>query len=807
MRSSRMGGRVFLRLREEDLEAEGLNFKWRKLMVEAVRKLRRDCLRGRIFGFGGGSWGRAAGMELGEAVGELDVESTQEQQHGTARPARRGRSGDHVQGIVRAIESGAESADEGDGEAFVALGHGAGHRLSGSGSGSGSSGEHPPAEREAMRPIYGAGFVARRAASFSNIAEVARGGSGDDTDEWLGYLSERDAEATASELDESDLRGYGDTEESDFEDEAASSVAADANAKATLKQNANADASDLAIAELGYTRSREASATSACSADDAADLSASIRSEVSSAATSPPPPAYSPIAADVSRATVTRMEPQLVDGVIQPAPGPALGLDDLDEELDVGGTAKPTKRGGHGTRRNPYRASTWDQEEQDALPAADDSLPRFGTARRRPTMPAPSATLPSEDLESELGAEGDTEPDAVGTVKPRSQLNKKEGSAHMENMQAHLAMGNAPYARLGRRSSQRSSNATSPLSPRSPHSPTMSSATSYFPLVSATAANIVPGGADGDTLPELPESKALSSKPTSANTGTMGSKRAKGMAALLRSAGGATAKLAEDEERWGETLSRGSARKLVSPTEVQGEQSSVSGLSRKNVPGVLLGLFEPGDAAPAPASNQASTSANAAETTTPAGSVSDAAPAVSGAVSHQDQIAVPLTTLEPNPDGRGSIKKRSMVLVERKRFESLARRMGVLEAQLAALDNVPGSPPPGLDDVDNDVIAEPAPASGKRSLVDAFAQAERDEKESPSAVPVSAPTTVTAPEPTTVEYLSDEDEEDTDAWAFRLGNPKLTLGAIPSYMLGLGAGIGFVVLSEVVGRAARIAGR
>jgi len=42
VRRSRMGGRVFLRLREEDLEKEGLNLKWRGLMMEAVRKLRRS---------------------------------------------------------------------------------------------------------------------------------------------------------------------------------------------------------------------------------------------------------------------------------------------------------------------------------------------------------------------------------------------------------------------------------------------------------------------------------------------------------------------------------------------------------------------------------------------------------------------------------------------------------------------------------------------------------------------------------------------------------------------------------------------
>ncbi|KAE8203055.1 hypothetical protein CF327_g7797, partial [Tilletia walkeri] len=51
-----------------------------------------------------------------------------------------------------------------------------------------------------------------------------------------------------------------------------------------------------------------------------------------------------------------------------------------------------------------------------------------------------------------------------------------------------------------------------------------------------------------------------------------------------------------------------------------------------------------------------------------------------------EKLAVPLTMLAPAPDGKGSIKKRSMVLVDRRRFESLARRMGVLEEQLAGLE-------------------------------------------------------------------------------------------------------------------------
>ncbi|CEH18469.1 Sterile alpha motif/pointed domain [Ceraceosorus bombacis] len=46
---SSITGRIFLRLREEDLESYGLNPRWRKLILEAGKKLRRDCLKGRLW--------------------------------------------------------------------------------------------------------------------------------------------------------------------------------------------------------------------------------------------------------------------------------------------------------------------------------------------------------------------------------------------------------------------------------------------------------------------------------------------------------------------------------------------------------------------------------------------------------------------------------------------------------------------------------------------------------------------------------------------------------------------------------------
>lgn len=54
VRSSGLTGRRFLRLREKDLlEEYGINIAWAKIMAEARERLRIECLRGKILGFGG----------------------------------------------------------------------------------------------------------------------------------------------------------------------------------------------------------------------------------------------------------------------------------------------------------------------------------------------------------------------------------------------------------------------------------------------------------------------------------------------------------------------------------------------------------------------------------------------------------------------------------------------------------------------------------------------------------------------------------------------------------------------------------
>ncbi|KAI0363852.1 hypothetical protein BV20DRAFT_1006682 [Pilatotrama ljubarskyi] len=50
VKSARIGGRTFLRMNEEDLEALGMNKKWRQALLAALRNLRQNVLKGRIWG-------------------------------------------------------------------------------------------------------------------------------------------------------------------------------------------------------------------------------------------------------------------------------------------------------------------------------------------------------------------------------------------------------------------------------------------------------------------------------------------------------------------------------------------------------------------------------------------------------------------------------------------------------------------------------------------------------------------------------------------------------------------------------------
>ncbi|SPO26479.1 uncharacterized protein UTRI_04068 [Ustilago trichophora] len=122
VRSSRMGGRAFLRLGEKDLERQGLNLKWRKLMIEAVRKLRRDALRGRIWGYESGSlrWPKSAQDLEREEADEEDLAQQDDRNDGVIRSnskttskltLKRMRDSRKVRGMIQAFQTSPEKND------------------------------------------------------------------------------------------------------------------------------------------------------------------------------------------------------------------------------------------------------------------------------------------------------------------------------------------------------------------------------------------------------------------------------------------------------------------------------------------------------------------------------------------------------------------------------------------------------------------------------------------------------------------------------------------------------------------------
>lgn len=71
--SAHLTGRAFLRLRERDLEQKGMNTRWRRLLCEASRRLRRDALRRRIWSGREDEW---SGSDDGGLDRPRDAEQT-----------------------------------------------------------------------------------------------------------------------------------------------------------------------------------------------------------------------------------------------------------------------------------------------------------------------------------------------------------------------------------------------------------------------------------------------------------------------------------------------------------------------------------------------------------------------------------------------------------------------------------------------------------------------------------------------------------------------------------------------------------
>lgn len=108
VRQERLGGKAFLRLREADLEAKGVNWRWRRLMTEASIRLRRDALKRRIWSGRQHDWETAEETEDDDTSHSSDLQwspSMQPQQRVITATLKRIKDRQYVRGAVEALES------------------------------------------------------------------------------------------------------------------------------------------------------------------------------------------------------------------------------------------------------------------------------------------------------------------------------------------------------------------------------------------------------------------------------------------------------------------------------------------------------------------------------------------------------------------------------------------------------------------------------------------------------------------------------------------------------------------------------
>ncbi len=719
VRAQRMGGKLFLRLREADLDALGLNVRWRTLMMEAVRKLRRDCLMGRIWGFEGGSGGGAAAgdepapragaqgdgamghrrassgasfdegvrVAVQEAIAQWQASQEAEAEAALQRAAsgsnretlKRLRERKQVRGTIHAFEpspslprSGSRSdecfSDIGDEEGaeggFVAIGHKSSANLL-----HGQYDHDNPSQRgrRELGDVFQGqqGYVRERAQSLSSspapqhakIAPLS-------TDTWSDTLSEDEAAALASELDEEELRRFADELEQ-----------FDAASNPNL-----GDCGESLISD----RRRIGSETSADSSVEEHE-------------------AFTPS----------------IDNTVEffQAPDAGKQVDAHAEELEKASGALGLL---------PMPASS--------VVVAIATFDAPSSPRAPDDAPLAEPTRVAEEPVSSIGAHWDYSSPKFGT--------------------ARLRRGLAPP--LSRSSSQQADSRLADLPENSEAVVTM-------------LADIAATSGETPVLMSPDEVKLVESLGLTARSqGTLGSRRSKGVAKLLRKQeAGATGDEASLSV-FGSVRSR--------PASVRASTLETASTSRRAgddiaPPSSIRSLFEVPEVK-SPEVEPPSTFPSASQ-----GEPSES-------VHEGEKLLVPLYTVEPAADGIGSMKKRSMVLVERARFESLARRMGALEDQLAELDSTDSSRKgmSRLQDFFQQHADEPAPPSPTSS------SASQRIDQAIQSDPLSR---------AVAEHEADEDDE-MEASA----KPMLSIGAIPSYMLGLGAGVGFVILSEVLGKLA-----
>ncbi|UZJ57148.1 hypothetical protein CBS101457_006468 [Exobasidium rhododendri] len=716
VRRSRMGGKVFLRLTERDLEAEGLNLKWRKLMIEAVKKLRRDCLRGRIWGFEGGlQWPR---QEDEVVMEDPEVKHVPITAQGTLKRLRDKKA---IRSMISNFENVRQNGKEEE-DGFVALG-GSGLRSRRSLTSLHSNESSDPTDnRGQMAPIYGEGFVKEKAESFTSLQDLVfkrKEITKEELEELFGSLSEQETELLVNELQADEELLYSD-------------------------QKGN--------------RVRHQS-------------SCSDHSSVSGESGPLTPPPVGQLSLDLSP-----LKPDVIDSIFREDPHEScsamasteeaeyctmpMNQDVVENYAEEALEALPAKRSTKVGVLNLYRSSTYEAEELEALGlhVGEPSDVKWSTAKK---ISRPPSREEEEESRSRMGMPAANDSTRVKKANTDSSsiliagdlfsevVNESKVEPrieHMRNITALEALGLSPYK---------------------PLSPGMSRKTSQKRHGEGGKGNM-PGCVEGKAIQTSDNEKATFGRRRGADSMQL--------AAMLQASGildgpdvtashlSAGGKKAEDEGEWGTTVSRKVSR--MGTLAKNSTSDSDSNSSAREVEGAAIRMAELFSPAPLERLN----ASNLTEL---------------GREQGQDHLCVPVTTIEATADGKGSFRKRSMILVERKRFESLARRMGVLESQLA---NLEAASLPSLSDLGSLVDRSPvSQKSSLRALADVFTI---------PPVPLHLNADVG-------ESVGEERERakpkraSASAWSI----PLQLFGIIPSYALGLGAGVGFVLLSEMLGKS------
>ncbi|KAJ9479758.1 hypothetical protein PHBOTO_003242 [Pseudozyma hubeiensis] len=975
VRSSRMGGRAFLRLSEKDLERQGLNLKWRKLMIEAVRKLRRDALRGRIWGYESGSlrWpkssqdlereeaedGEGDDPEEGDAAGQNVV--MRNSKTTSKLTLKRMRDSRKVRGMIQAFQTSPDKQDAPLTSLSVDAPFGHGYVRDQAQQILSEAEEKKHSLRRPLRP--------RRSTADFPWLENAFGTKQEDIEALLANLTEQEAQQLANELGMQDLN---DTE-----------AVGRALQTSPPRREASGDSVEddvMLMPELTRHASTDSTSIEGDSVEDDVMLMPELTRHASTDSTS--------IEGDSSISECSATESELDDDGQSHDEDrkPRYGV--LDEDVV----------------RAILAGEDLPAEAEEAVPVAASTSSQLSRSHTTASIVRPSRPYRASQYTDDELAALEHSSFHTRTESSRELVEALMSSGHaVDDRGAEPEFGTARLRSAGEKALD---------APPIPSFEPASSETHQQPTA-VEAAN----AADEYifTLPDAPvRSRANSVRRTVGRKATFGSKRGKAVLSLLnsdvdnselfsslpgasslRKSAGATA---EDEEGWGGTLGRTSNRKgltgvfdvqapstmrrsglerVASEAEVEAlqakadekvaeeevveapadryeetvlsEEGEEGGMCRRAaVEERLSSLFSESsevaaveDAEVAPATTEADAAEEKEEEkeTLPSAKVEDAAasepaealidtsfrpddeikseaaveskpaavleelPTAEMALDAQDgdmednvenassgpekervnantataeasaptpveapfrpasvepfelisaptpppsepQLLVPLTVLEPHPSGTGSIKKRSMVLVDRKRFESLARRMTHLEAQLETIDRsssttVKGSvglkgmfetPESANEDTVEDgdaVLEEILAATSTNSVTSEDKQGgiqPLEIDESCSAAPSSPKSgwrSLMSPS-SWASYLSslnpyysqpsqpvssaEEEEDDTLNLYALLGRPEsehekhlLSIGAIPAYMLGLGAGVGFVLVKEVLG--------